>query len=551
MEHTTLDYVKMAYSMFLVIFSIVIVTALMFDENTRIAADAHPAVALVVMWAGITWMSMVEGGQCSMVGLPPVNRELYKESHPTTYKICSLGHKGDNLDRYLMGRQFMVIFINFTISLCGAPLAGAEALGLPDWIQSVFLGSGIAMVLTVVTVGQLTAQVNASHCMLDYINNHFMTFTLWMTLIIEKTGVMHSCYLIQYFFYWLAGKPVVTYEEPKTGVQAAFFYGRCLWSVAILFFAMAVTLEGLFNGQTTMWDGVPNGVSVVLFFLLMGVVGMLEGMQIAFFAVSKLPKSQRGEHPMAMKTCELLFRGEGRNLPGFMVGRQMCVTLCFFVVARVTTLDIEIGVDENIFGVSDPVQRFFNMGFLGAIITTILASISWQLVASAFPLEFLSNPLVYFFLQAALLLEATGICSGAWFLGIIHKKISGFQLDEVYIGTPEERAAMDKADLSSERGDSVAEAHIGTNVLHYAPGANTIPDEWKSQKFVNSRSFSERRGDILTNIKDLREQIGKSETKDERAAFESGLGMEVSALQTLNEEQAEEDGVDVVGEEAV
>lgn len=158
-NHTPFDYVKMAYSMGLVIFSIVIVTALQFKESTKIAADVHPALAVVVMWAGIIWMSMVEGGQCSMVGLPPVDRELYKESHPTTYKICSLGHKGDNLDRYLMGRQFMVIFINFTVNLCGAPLAGAEVFNFPSWMENIFLGSGIAMVLTVVTVGQLTSQV--------------------------------------------------------------------------------------------------------------------------------------------------------------------------------------------------------------------------------------------------------------------------------------------------------------------------------------------------------------------------------------------------------
>jgi len=539
-NYSTLDYVKMAYSMVLVIFSITIVTALMFDENTRIAQDVHPAAALVIMWSGIIWMSMVEGGQCSMVGLPPVNRELYKESHPITYKICSYGHKGDNLDRYLMGRQFMVIFINFTINLCGAPLAGAEALGLPNWIQSIFLGSGLAMILTVTNVGQLTAQVNASHCMLDYINNHFMTFTLGVAMLIEKTGVMHSCYLIQYFFYWLAGKPVVTHEAPRTGPQAFFFWGRCLWSVAILAFALAVTLEALFQGQTTMWAGVPNGIAVILFFLLMSVVGLLEGMQIAFFAVSKLSKSERGEHPMAMRTCELLFRGDGRNLPGFMCGRQMCVTLCFFVIARVTTLNIEIGVDENIFGVSDSIQKFFNTGLLGAIITTILGSISWQLVASAFPIAFLSNPMTYIFLRFCLLLEATGICYGAWFLGIIHKKVAGFQLDEVYIGTPEERAAMDKADLSSEKGDSVAEPHLGTNLLNLPPGAKTIPAEWKSSQFVITKTFSERRAEILANIKDLREEIANATTKDEREAFEGGLHLEIASLKALNEEQADE-----------
>lgn len=543
-EHTTFDYIKMAYSMGLVIFSIVIVTALMFDENTKIAQDVHPAVAFVVMWAGITWMSMVEGGQCSMVGLPPVNRDLYKESHPVTHQITSLGHKGDNLDRYLMGRQFMVIFINFTINLCGAPLAGAEALGLPSWVQSIFLGSGLAMILTVVTVGQLTAQVNASHCMLDYINNHFMTFTLYVTLVIEKTGVVHSCYLIQHFFYWLAGKPVVTHEAPRTTLQALFFWGRCLWSVGILAFALAVTLEALFQGQTTMWAGVPNGIAVILFFLLMSVVGMLEGMQIAFFAVAKLPKSERGEHPMAMKTCELLFRGEGRNLPGFMCGRQMCVTLCFFVIARVTTLNVEIGVDDNIFGVSDSIQKFFNMGFLGAIITTILGSISWQLVASAFPIAFLSNPLVFVFLRFCLLLEATGICAGAWFLGIIHKKFAGFQHDEVYIGTPEERAAMNKADLSSEKGDDVAEPTLGTNVLNFPPGSHALPNEWKSSKFTITKSFSERRAEILSNIKELREQMNQAQTKEEREAYVEGLQMEVSALQKINSEQIlEEDMV--------
>ena len=51
-------------------------------------------------------------------------------------------------------------------------------------------------------------------------------------------------------------------------------------------------------------------------------------------------------------------------------------------IARVTTLNIVPGTGQNVFGVTDGVQEFFNLGFLGAIITTILGSISWQLVAS-------------------------------------------------------------------------------------------------------------------------------------------------------------------------
>merc|ERR1719433_2243296 len=176
-------------------------------------------------------------------------------------------------------------------------------------------------------------------------------------------------------------------------------------------------------------------------------------MQIAFFHVSKLQAKERGSHKIAMKTCELLFKGEGRSLPGFMVGRQMTVTLCFFIIARVTSIDVEPGTGNNIFGVPDPIQVFFNLGFLGAIVTTILASISWQLVAGAFPLAFLSNPLVYVLLNCALFLEFTGVCHASWFFAIIHKKIAGFQLDEVYVGTAEERAAREGLPGSPKRED--------------------------------------------------------------------------------------------------
>jgi len=525
--NTPLDWIRIVISLVLLVFSIVIVLALIGTGNTQLARDLHPAAAGIIMWVLIIWMSMVEGGQCSMVGLPPVDRELYRESHPITYKITGWGHKGDNLDRYLMGRQFMVIFINFTIGLCGAPLSGAEVLGLPDWISAVFLGSGIAMVLQNVIVGQLTSQVNASHCMLDYINNYFMVFTYWVAAGIEVTGVMHTSYLIRYMAYWAAGKPVESNEPPRSGVTFVFFWARVLFSLAVLCFALAVTIEGLYQGKTSAWEGIPETVSLVLFFVLLMAIGLFEGMQIAFFTVAKLPKSERGESSLAMKTCHCLFKNGGKNLPGFMCGRQMTVTLCFFVVARVTTLNVEIGVDDNIFGVSDGIQKFFNLGFLGAIITTILGSIAWQLVASSFPIAFLSNPIVYIFLQGALLLEATGICSAAWFLALLQKKVMGFQYDEVFIGTPEDRAAKDHAD---DFTGAAANLDMGTNVL--TPAVNIgLSTDWAEGDYTS------RRDRILRNISELRNRIKLSVTEDEKSAYEMSLKLEIQNLSRTNKEQ--------------
>jgi len=113
-------------------------------------------------------------------------------------------------------------------------------------------------------------------------------------------------------------------------------------------------------------------------------------------------------------------------------------------VARVTSLDM--GENDNIFGVPDALQGIMNAGFLGATLLTILGSISWQLVAGAFPLAFLANPLTYILLRWCLFLEATGICQGAWVIARVTRWALGYQRDEVYIGTAEERKAAEMKD---------------------------------------------------------------------------------------------------------
>merc|ERR1712045_1012329 len=157
--------------------------------------------------------------------------------------------------------------------------------------------------------------------------------------------------------------------------------------------------------------------------------------------VAKIEAKDRGDSRWAKMTCDLLYSGDGRNLPGFMVGRQLCVVSCMLFIARVTSVSLEDD-EGNIFGVRNGTQELFATGLLGAFITTIVASISWQLVASAFPVAFLSNPITYILLRWCLFLEATGICRGAWVIAAVHRKISGFQRDEVYIGTAEQRAKM-------------------------------------------------------------------------------------------------------------
>jgi len=472
-ENDPFTLFKNFYSTILLIFSVACIHGLIFSEQTGLSRDQSPVVAVIVLWAAIIWLAMIEGGQASHVGLAPVDVTLYKKSHPIAYMCAASCNKGDNLDRYLLGRQFGVIFVVFCINLSGAPISGAELWSLPDIVVQIFFSTGAAMILFTCMVGQLNTQVNASMCMLDFVNNYFSLFTYWGCMFVEFTGFVHFSYAIQYTIASMAGKPIKSKEEPKGPLSFMFFWLRVLFSFVVLAASLTVTMAALFEGKTTMWESVPDVAAIALFFGLMSVVGMLEGMQIAFFGVAKLSEGERGNNRWALSTCDILFnRRNGLNLPGFMIGRQLCVVSCFFVVARVTTQNVT-DEQENVMGIPDPVQKFLNFGFQGALITTILGSISWQLVAGAFPVAFLSTPVTYILLRFCLLLEWTGICNGAWVLAGIHKSIAGFQKDEVYIGTAAERRARGLKDDSQREIDLGALS--GFNGIHLPGFTSNAP----------------------------------------------------------------------------
>jgi len=474
-------------------------------KQTNLSSKTSPAVAYILCWAALIWLTMIEGTQGAYVGLSPVNPEIYKDSHPIAYMGNKVLVKGDNLDRYLLGRQLMVCCIVFIINMSAGPAGDVELWGLSEGAKAAFFGVGLAMIFFTCMIGQLNSQVNASVCALDYCDNYFAIFTMWVAMGIEFTGLLHSSYLIQMAVTKCAGKEMTSNEEPRTEAQNAFYWARCLMSLVILSFCGIVTVYALFTGQTTIWAGIPPIVSFIIFLILMSIVGMLEGMQIAFFATAKLRPDERGSSVFAKKTCALLFKGNGNNLPGFMIGRQLTVVSCMFFVARVTSVKMADGAG-NMFGISDGTQKLFDTGLLGALFLTIVGSIAWQLVASAFPLAFLANPLTYVLLRVALAIEMTGICNGAWVIAYIHARLAGFQRDEAHIGTAEERAAK-------EMGDDYSKLQVGAGhiaklpaYVENAPKAliELMETDERVAEFV--RQLSIHGGDLEKYVEDLKKK---------------------------------------------
>jgi len=437
---------KYIFSMILVLFSVVVVTAAIFTKQTTATGDnnVHPVVAFFVFWILILWLALMEGGLNCMVGLQPIDKALYAQSHPLARRCTVLAHRGDNVERFIVGRQYLDLMSVFMTAFMVSAIDDAAVLGLPEGLNKAFLGSGLAVILVTIVFGQLIAQINAAHCMLDFINNYVMLITTYLALIVEGSGILHAVYLVQIFFSKLSGKPIESNEPPKSSMQKFLFWARVLMSVAILVGAFVVSLAALFKGYTTMWEGVPPIASVFILIGLIGLVGLMEGLQIALFAVVHLPADEVQHHPAAQRNCQLVFRGQ--NLQAFLIGRQILQTVIMFVIARITTVDMKDS-SRNLFGVSDALQSFFDTGILGALISTIVASLSWRIVASSFPVAFLASPLSVWIIRLCLAVEWTGVCYSAWFFAAIQRKLIRFERDETYVGTAEDRATKDCDDL--------------------------------------------------------------------------------------------------------
>ena len=218
-----------AYSLVLLVFSFIVVMAAIVTDQANAAEYSIPkGVAIPLFCFLLIWLGVIEGGQGALVGLQTTPKDQYAQSHPISLKCTELAHDGDNMERFIVGRQFLVVLIIFTLNMCGAAVGGADVLNLSSELNTIFLAEALAMILVTVNLGQLTAQVNAADCMLDFINNHFMLFSTYFSLAIEYSGLLHSVYLVQYIFSAITGQPIETNEPERSGFKSLLFWGRVL-----------------------------------------------------------------------------------------------------------------------------------------------------------------------------------------------------------------------------------------------------------------------------------------------------------------------------------
>lgn len=420
------QWTKTLYSGVFLFFSIYVVSAAFFKKQTAATGQKSlpPIVAFCMFFGLLFWLALMEGGLNCMVGLQAIDKNLYKDTHRYTHLCQTWTSTSHKLEKFIVGRQFLDLSIVFVSNFLVTAIDDAD-VGLPSWVTKVFLDSGLAVTLITIVVGQLVSQINAAHSMLDFVNNRVMVVTAFVAMTVEASGLLHSVYFIQHVVAWCTGNTL----EAKWDSQKSFiwYWFRVAASTGILILAWAVTLHALWKGNTTMWEGIPPTVSLILLVVLILGTGILEALQIAMITVVHWAPDKLEQHPAANRTCQ--FALKGNNLQAFLIGRQMLQTVIMFLLARITTLSDGA---TTLLGDNAALQTILSTGMLGALISTVVASLSWRILAWTFPVAFLTVGFVP--VKVCLWIEKSGICSVAWLIASIHRRLAGFKYDEYYIG---------------------------------------------------------------------------------------------------------------------
>merc|ERR1719166_714344 len=398
------------------------------DNNPPWEHDAgHALLEVVLFWSMLSWIAMLEGCQISVVGLQGFDPESFRETHPRTYICCKLVHTGPNVERFLVGRQFLLLFNGFLVSRVGGGTA-IENFEIGGWewtwyFTQFFYSNGVLLMIVIVALGQLPCQLVAADKMLGFFDlplGH-VYFVIWPCMIVESIGFTHSSYLLKDVLCYISGIDMSKADPEKELTKDAFHWARCALSVFCVCFSALFVIKGIALGQTNAtegagWEKLPGGLAVIvsLFFIFM--LASAEGIQVSVIALATVPgDTYRHKSPLAYRTAKLALKG--RNMSAFLAGRQFLTAMNMVLLARVTSY---AGKDGELNEGGDwGMGEFFNTyllqwGFLGAILVVNVAQLASQVTASIFPIAVINNHFMYWILILMLFIEQLGTINACW-----------------------------------------------------------------------------------------------------------------------------------------
>jgi hypothetical protein len=161
--------------------------------------QAHPALLFIILFAATTLLGYVEALHYACVAVEKWDMTPYRERFPRACETQKLVKNNRLVQQFLVGRQFFVIFVVFTIAqITSFPYIPEHLWGMPKAFTQTFLRIGIPGVSWVLTVGQLVPQLYVEEFTLPFLNLYGCYFVTQLSFAAEFVGICHFSWILFY-----------------------------------------------------------------------------------------------------------------------------------------------------------------------------------------------------------------------------------------------------------------------------------------------------------------------------------------------------------------
>jgi uncharacterized membrane protein len=164
--------------------------------------EGHPAVLYGIFVFCVTLLGMLEGLQIAILELERANRERFRHMKRAyfNHKLATR-HNGLNVQRFLVGRQFFVVFVVF-LSAQITTYSTLE-LPIPKWLFVFIIETGLPGVLVVLSFGQLMPQLVAATHPITFMDLPGSWLVIKIALTFESMGITHFSWVLTFFTKWI------------------------------------------------------------------------------------------------------------------------------------------------------------------------------------------------------------------------------------------------------------------------------------------------------------------------------------------------------------
>jgi hypothetical protein len=380
---------------------------------------AVPVANFIIFVFCLTLVFYLEGLQVAILAVEHNDPEQKKNSHPRAYELIKKVRHANNVDRFLVGRQFFTIFV-MTLIAQVTSFPDISTLGIPSAVWFIFVRTGFPGALVVTTIGSLQPQLLAAKDPWQFLNMYGCNATMALCYGLEFTGVCtHFAWLLIYICKATVFQTEVKSKATEIPEEEKFVYYlteglKYVVSTGVVLTYLSLLMWGIWTGQAVL--PVPGVVAFICFCCAGVFLAHLEGLQVAMLVAEGQDHAPySGSHPRGFKLMQLALTE--KNVRRFLIGRQFLVIFVVFLINQCT-----IFPDISHLGVNEGAWFFFvSLGFPTAINILCLFQLPAQILGNTDPYMFMDRYGPTLTLYICLFVEWTGLAHFSWVVSAISR----------------------------------------------------------------------------------------------------------------------------------